>query len=122
MPEDPTDANDRRLIKSRAGSRLVFDDAAAGATVTIDTQSGHTVVLDDGAREVRIRHANGSAITLNAAGQVEILANSTVEVSASALNVHTAMATFDGIVNCTTLVASTSVVSPSYTPGAGNVW
>jgi phage tail-like protein len=29
---------------------------------------------------------------------------------------------YDGIINCTTLIASASVVSPSYTPGAGNVW
>ena len=37
-------------------------------------------------------------------------------------NVHAAVANFDGVINCTTLVASASVVSPSYTPGAGNVW
>ena len=61
-------------------------------------------------------------ITLNGAGQVEIRANATVEVTAAALNVHAPVANFDGMINCTTLIASTGVVSPSYTPGVGNVW
>jgi hypothetical protein len=58
---------------------------------------------------------------MNAGGQVKIDANSTVEVTASMMNVHAPMATFDGTVQCTTLIA-TSVVSSSYTPGAGNIW
>jgi hypothetical protein len=29
---------------------------------------------------------------------------------------------FDGTVTCTTLIAQSGVVSPSYTPGAGNIW
>ena len=44
------------------------------------------------------------------------------EVTASVVNVHAPVANFDGVINCTTLIASTGVVSPSYTPGAGNVW
>ena len=69
-----------------------------------------------------LTHSNGSVITFNAGGQIEIQANATVEVTASALNVHAATATFDGMVNCTTLNASVGVCSPSYTPGAGNIW
>ena len=45
-----------------------------------------------------------------------------VEITASALNVHAASSVFDGTITCTTLTALTSIVSPSYTPGAGNVW
>jgi hypothetical protein len=36
--------------------------------------------------------------------------------------VHAPMVKCDGIVKCETLIASTGVISPSYTPGAGNVW
>jgi hypothetical protein len=85
-------------------------------------QSGHTVVLDDGAQQIEIQHANGSLITLDIAGRIAIQANATVDVTAASLNVHAPVATYDGIINCTTLVASVGVVSPSYTPGAGNVW
>jgi hypothetical protein len=122
MPERPTAANDLRLIHTRAGSRLEFDDTQGAAKVTVSTASGHKLVLDDGGSSITIEHANGSVITLNPAGQIEIRANATVEVTASAVNVHAATANFDGMVTCTTLIASAGVVSPSYTPGAGNVW
>jgi hypothetical protein len=61
-------------------------------------------------------------IRFTAGGQIEIQANSTVEVTASTVNVHAPVSNFDGIINCTTLIASSGVVSPSYTPGAGNIW
>lgn len=122
MPETPAEPNNKRLIKTRAGSLLEFDDTDGAAKVTLSMRSGHKVVLDDTAQEVLIQHQNGCLIRLNIAGQIEIQANATVEVTAAAVNVHAPVATFDGIVNCTTLIASSGVVSPSYTPGAGNVW
>ena len=44
-----------------------------------------------------------------------------VDVSAGMVKVDAAIAKFSGIVKCETLI-STSVVSTSYTPGAGNIW
>jgi uncharacterized protein involved in type VI secretion and phage assembly len=122
MPVTPTRPNNKRLIKSRAGSLLEFDDTDGAAKVTISMKSGHTIVLDDAAQQVEIQHANGSAITFDVAGRIAIQANATVDLTAAALNVHAPVATYDGIINCTTVVASVGVVSPSYTPGAGNVW
>lgn len=122
LPESPTAANNKRLIKTRSGSQLEFDDTSGAAKVTISMKSGHVLVLDDSAQEIKLTHSNGCLLKMNAAGQVSLTANSTVEITASAVNVHAATATFDGIVNCTTLIASSAVVSPSYTPGAGNIW
>lgn len=122
LPQTPEAPNNKRLIKTRAGSLLEFDDTAGAAKVTLSMQKGHKLVLDDSTQEVTLTHANGCTVTLNIAGQVEIRANATVEITAAAVNVHAATATFDGIVNCTTLIASAGVVSPSYTPGAGNIW
>jgi phage baseplate assembly protein gpV len=85
-------------------------------------QSGHKVVLDDAAQQVEVTHANGCTVTMNAAGQVQITANSTVEINAPVLNVHAATSNFDGLINCTTVICSAGVVSPAYTPGAGNIW
>ncbi len=121
LPEAAAAANDKRLWKTRSGSLLEFDDGPS-PKVTLSMQSGHKVVLDDGAQEVRITHSNGSLVVIDVAGRISIQANATVEVTASALNVHCPTATFDGIVTCTSLVAQASVASPSYTPGAGNVW
>jgi len=124
LPETPAAPNNKRLIKTRAGSLLEFDDTDGAAKITISLQNGnsHQLRLDDGTHEISLRHANGCVITFNAGGQIEIQANATVEITASAVNVHAATATFDGMVNCTTLNASVGVVSPSYTPGAGNIW
>jgi len=122
LPASPEAPNNKRLWKTRAGSLLEFDDTDGAAKVTLSMKSGHKLVLDDAAQSVTLTHSNGCTMTMNAAGQVAVQANATVELTAPALNVHCPQATFDGIVNCTTLVASSAVVSPSYTPGAGNVW
>jgi hypothetical protein len=61
-----------------------------------------------------------SGITIQAAAKVKVQA-ATVEVSAGTVTVDTAMATFSGVVKCEVLI-STSVISTSYTPGAGNIW
>jgi uncharacterized protein involved in type VI secretion and phage assembly len=122
LPQTPEKPNDKRVWKTRAGSLLEFDDTDGAAKVTLSMKSGHSVVMDDGAQSITITHANGSLITLDASGQIQIQANATVEVSASALNVHCPTATFDGMVNCTTLNASVAVTSPAYTQGAGNFW
>jgi uncharacterized protein involved in type VI secretion and phage assembly len=122
LPEAAARPNDMRLLKTRAGSLLEFDDTAAAPKVTLSMRSGHTLVLDDGASEVTLSHANGAELVIDAGGAVRITANSTVDVTASTVNVHAPVANFDGIINCTTIICSAGVVSPSYTPGAGNVW
>lgn len=122
LPERAQSANNLRTLKTRAGSMLQFDDSDGAAKVTVSMRSGHQIVLDDAAQEVTIEHGNGCRININVAGQVSITANATVEVNASAVNIHAPTVNCDGLVRCTTLIASVGVVSPSYTPGAGNVW
>ncbi len=122
LPEPAAPSNDKRLIKTRAGSLLEFDDNAAAPTVTLSMRSGHKLVFDDGASEITLSHANGAQIVIDAGGAIHVTANSTVEVTAATVNVHSPVANFDGIINCTTIICSAGVVSPSYTQGAGNVW
>jgi uncharacterized protein involved in type VI secretion and phage assembly len=121
LPESPQAANNLRTLKTRSGSLLQFDDTQGAEKVTVSMQSGHKLVMDNAAQEVRVAHSNGCTIVINVAGQVSITANSTVEVTASAVNLHAPTVMCDGIVQCQTLIAS-SVVSSSYTPGAGNIW
>lgn len=121
LPEAAQSANNLRTWKTRSGSQLQFDDTQGAAKVTLSMQSGHKLVLDDSAQQVEITHSNGCKIVMNAAGQVSITANATVELTASAFNVHAPTVMCDGIVQCQTLIA-TSVVASTYTPGAGNVW
>lgn len=121
LPETPQAANNKRLIKTRSGSLLEFDDSDGAVKVTLSTQSGHKLTLTDAPQEVKLEHQNGCSITMNMAGQVKIVANSTVQVTAALVDVQAPMAKFSGVVKCETLITN-SVISPSYTPGAGNVW
>ena len=60
-------------------------------------------------------------LTITAAAKITINAGATVEVTASMVKVSAGMSQFSGVVQCDTLITN-SVVSASYTPGAGNVW
>jgi uncharacterized protein involved in type VI secretion and phage assembly len=122
MPVTPTRPNNKRLIRSRAGSVLEFDDTAGAPKVTLSSPNGHQVVLDEGTRQLQVTHQDGSTVTFTASGQIQVQANATVEITASAVNVHAPSAIFDGMISCTNMIASVGVVSPSYTPGAGNIW
>jgi uncharacterized protein involved in type VI secretion and phage assembly len=122
MPEVPSAANNKRLIKSRDGSLLEFDDTVGASKVTLSMRTGHKVVLDNASQQVTVSHQNGCTIVMTAAGQVQVQANASVEITAPVLNVHAATANFDGIINCTDLVSSVAVSAPLYTPGAGNIW
>jgi uncharacterized protein involved in type VI secretion and phage assembly len=122
LPEAADAPNNKRLLKSRNGSKLEFDDTEGAGKVTVSMKSGHEIVLDDSAQQVTVAHQNGCTIVIDVGGKIAIQANSSVDVTAPTMNVHAATANFDGMIMCTTLIASSGVVSPSYTPGAGNIW
>lgn len=122
MPEAPAEANNKRLIKSRAGSLFEFDDTDGAAKVTISMKSGHKLVLDDSAQEVKLEHANGCVIKFDVAGNATITAMGSMTINApSGLTVNAPTSIFSGSVVCQPLTA-TSVTSPLYSPGVGNVW
>jgi uncharacterized protein involved in type VI secretion and phage assembly len=120
-PFDPAEPNNIRVLRSRAKSKLEFDHTCGSANVSVTMASGHEVVLDDAATEVRIKHSNKTTvIRLSASGAVEIIAQSTVDITATEVNVKAATSTFSGLVKCMALKADVAVSSPVYTTGAGN--
>lgn len=121
LPEAPDTANNLRLLRTRSGSELRFDDTTGAPVVTLSTQAGHQLKLDEASSEVELKHSNGCVIRIDAAGKVTVEAHSTVDVSASQVNLKAPMVKCDGVLKCETLIAQ-AVVSASYTPGAGNVW
>ncbi|SOD74793.1 hypothetical protein SAMN05892883_3984 [Jatrophihabitans sp. GAS493] len=84
--------------------------AAAASDLVLLTTSGATLSL----------LANGS-VEITSAGKVAVTA-ATVEVTAATVNLHTPIAKFDGVLECDALIAASSVTSPVYSPGVGNVW
>ena len=126
LPRPASNDNNFRMIKSRAGSRLEFDDTEGSAKVAITVagdSSGavHKIVMDDAGDSITIKARNGATVTITSGGGIEITANTKVTVTAPMVDVKAAMAKFSGVVKCETLVATT-VVGSTYTPGAGNVW
>lgn len=89
--------------------------------LTYSTRGGHTLSLDDTRGEIVLRHSSGSVITIDTAGRVTVTANSRIELTATAVDIHAPITVADGVIQCTTLIASAGVVSPSYTPGVGNI-
>lgn len=121
LPHPPEAANNIRILRSRSDSRIELDDTAGAAKVRITMASGHQVVLDDAAQQVTVKHAMGCSVTLTATA-VEVKANVSVNITAPMVEVDAPLSTFSGIVKCGTLIAEQMVMSPAYTPGAGNIW
>jgi uncharacterized protein involved in type VI secretion and phage assembly len=127
MPNEPSDANDLRVLRTRSGTRLEFDDTPGAVAVRLSVAGPegpmHRLVLDDAGGTITIESASGATVTLTADGGVTIDAAATVDISAAMVSVDAEMSTFSGTVVCDTLITTGGgVVSPSYTPGAGNVW
>ena len=62
-----------------------------------------------------------AGITITASAKVTINAGGICEISAGTLNVSAGLSRFSGVVQADTVI-SNSVISASYTPGAGNIW
>lgn len=129
-PPESMDGGGRNYIKtirSRNGVRISMDDTDGQETVTVETPGGQKVVLKDGPGSVEVADSNGNSLKMEASG-VTLMASGTLTVQASSITmsagsvtVNAGTSTFSGTVNVVTLNAS-SVLSASYSPGAGNVW
>lgn len=124
---DGAGKNFRKVVRSRNGVQITFDDTDGRESLLLETPGGQKVTLHDGPGSVEIADSNGNSITLEASGvtvraaaKVTVSA-ATAEITAAMLTVNAGMSKFSGVVKADTVIAN-SVVSASYTPGAGNVW
>jgi uncharacterized protein involved in type VI secretion and phage assembly len=124
---DGAGKNFKKVLRSRNGVKLTMDDTDGREQFILETPGGQKLTLKDGPGAVEIVDSNGnsikletSGITITAAAKVTVNA-SQVAVSAGMVTVDAAMSKFSGVVQCDTMI-SNSVISASYTPGAGNIW
>jgi len=124
---DGAGKNFKKVLRSRNGVKLTMDDNDGREQFILETPGGQKLTLKDGPGAVEIVDSNGnsikmeaSGITITASAKVTINA-SQVAVSAGMVTVDAAMSKFSGVVQCDTMI-SNSVISASYTPGAGNIW
>ncbi len=119
--------NDKKVLKSRNGVTVTLDDQDGQESFIAETPGGPKVTLKDGPGSVEIVDSNGNSIKLEASGvtltaSAKVTVNaSIVAISASMVTVDAGMSKFSGVVQADTVI-SNSVVSASYTPGAGNIW
>jgi uncharacterized protein involved in type VI secretion and phage assembly len=123
------DSVDRWTITGKAGTKISIVEDSSGPTIEFQTPGGVKGTLTDpgggsiefDAAQTSVR-LDSSGLTVNAAtAQVQITAATSMTITAPQLTVNSAMATFSGVVQCDTMIATT-VVASTYTPGAGNVW
>jgi uncharacterized protein involved in type VI secretion and phage assembly len=119
--------NRRKILQSRNGVKITLDDTDGMESLKLETPAGQIITLKDGSSSLKIEDSNGNniefdlnGIKLNASNKLTISARH-VEISAGGVSVIAGKAEFSGEVKCKKLVTD-SVVSSSYTPGAGNVW
>jgi uncharacterized protein involved in type VI secretion and phage assembly len=129
-PPEQMDADGQNAVKSihsRNGITVGLYDLSGDEMLVMKTPAGQTLSLRDGdGGSVEIKDANGNQIRLTAAGvQVQAAAKvtinaSVVEVSAASVTVNAGISTFTGTLRADTVITN-SVISASYSPGAGNV-
>jgi uncharacterized protein involved in type VI secretion and phage assembly len=119
--------NYKKVVRSRNGVKITLDDTDGQEQFVVETPGGQKLNLKDGPGVVEIDDSNGnsikmeaSGITINASAKVTVQC-STAEISTSMLTVNSPMSQFSGVVQAQTVITN-SVVSSSYTPGAGNIW
>ena len=124
---DGAGKNELKVLRSRNGVKITLDDKDGQEKFVVETPGAQKITLKDGPGAIEIQDSNGNSmkletngITITAAAQLKVSA-STAEISAGMVTVNAGMSKFSGVVQCDTLI-SNSVVSASYTPGAGNIW
>jgi uncharacterized protein involved in type VI secretion and phage assembly len=124
---DGSGNNYRKVLRSRNGVTITLDDQDGQEQLILETPGGQKITLKDGPGAVEVIDSNGNSVKLETAG-ITVNASAKVTVNASMLAISAGMVTvdagmsrFSGVVQADTVI-SNSVVSASYTPGAGNIW
>ena len=126
---DSDEKNDIKTLKSRNGVTISLDDTSGEERLVMKTPGGQEIILKDGPGSIEMQDSNGNSIKLESAGltinadtsKVTVKGSTNVEIKAPTVTVNSGMSKFNGVVKAETVITN-SVVSSSYTPGAGNIW
>ncbi|MCO6434763.1 phage baseplate assembly protein V [Nitrosomonas nitrosa] len=125
---DSAGNNFKKTICSRKGIKITLDDRDGTENLILETPGGQKLTLKDGPGAIEIQDSNGnslkfesSGITLIAAAKLTIQAGTSVETNTAIVTTNAGMSKFSGVVKSDTNITS-STVSASYSPGAGNIW
>ena len=120
------DRVDRWTLVGKAGTRIAIVEES-DPTISLTTPGGVSATLTDASGGKIELSAAGSTITIDSNG-VSIQSASRISMQgtqitadAGTVTVNAGVSTFSGMVRCDILQTNT-VISTTYTPGAGNIW
>ena len=118
----------KRGITTVLGHQLTFDDEPASPKITLKTPAGYQLLLDEQMGKVSITLPNGNEVTLDGAGLTVNVATGSVainamsaSITASMVSIDAAMTSVSGVLQVGGAVIANAIVSPTYTPGVGNL-
>ncbi|MBE9560498.1 MAG: hypothetical protein IMF15_06885 [Proteobacteria bacterium] len=122
------DSVDRWSITGKHGTRIAIEEeSAATAKVLITTPGGVSGELtDEGGGKIEFKSSGTTltidpqSVTINTSMNLTVQATM-VKVSAGMVTVDAGMTRFSGVVQADSIITN-SIISASYTPGAGNIW
>lgn len=119
--------NYKKTLRSRKGVVITLDDNDGHESLLLKTPGGREITMKDGDQLIELKDQAGNSvkisvdgITINSSANVNVNA-SVVNISAGMVKVDAGMSKFSGVVQADTVITN-SVISASYTPGAGNIW
>lgn len=124
---DGSGSNNKKTIRSRNGVVITLDDSNGQESLNLKTPGGREITMKDGEQQIEIRDRGGNFVKLAPDGiSIDTSVNVNVKgglvnINAGMMKVDAAISMFSGVVQADTVLTN-SVVSTSYTPGAGNIW
>ena len=146
-PPDTDSKNNVKMIVTRSGHKVTFDDKPMSEKIEIENKSGHKITFNNALIEIKSK--SGQKIVLNDSipgaeniqiettptGKVEITSQlGTVEINClnaninaiAGLNITAPITQFSGILQAQMIITQTiianAVLGSSYTPGPGNTF
>jgi uncharacterized protein involved in type VI secretion and phage assembly len=123
---DSAGSNNIKKLRSRNGVAITLDDTQGTEALTLETPGGQKITMQDGPGSIMIQDSNGnsikldsSGITLNSSSQISLSCSQT-QVTSGSVTVNAALSQFNGATNHDSIITN-SIVSATYTPGAGNM-
>ncbi len=146
----PTTDLEQRGITTVLGHKLIFNDNAGSSKITLTTPAGYALTLDENGQKITLATPAGTSVEIDdpgaggpqisltlATGDSLVLGPSglNVTVATGAFNVNAiaatitapsvtidaAMTSITGVLNVAGPVIASGIVSPTYTPGVGNL-